>query len=100
MVRHIVLFRMKANDQAQRASDIAAMKQRLEALRDVVPGVERLDVAADLGEVAGHWEAALVSEHPDAAALAGYQGNPAHREVVEWLNTIVADRAVVDYELS
>lgn len=100
MVRHIVLFRMQATDPAQRASDIAAMKQRLEALRDVVPGVHRLEVAADLGAVADHWDAVLVSEHADATALGDYQANPTHREVVEWLNTVVADRAVVDYELA
>ena len=65
-----------------------------------VKTLDRLDVEADLGHVAGHWDAALVSEHPDAEALAAYQAHPAHREVVEWLNTVVADRAVVDYEAS
>jgi hypothetical protein len=100
MVRHIVLFRLKETEQDQQRSDVRAMKQRLEALRGVVPGLDRLDVEADLGHVAGHWDAALVSEHADAEALAAYQAHPAHREVVEWLNTVVADRAVVDYEAS
>jgi hypothetical protein len=100
MVRHIVLFTLSANDAERRRSDLAAMKERLESLRDVVPGVLRLDVNGDLGTVEGHWDVALVSEHEDADALTSYQAHPAHREVVSWLDTVVADRAVVDCEVA
>ena len=99
MVRHIVLFRIGATAAEQRRADLAEMTKRLESLHGVVPDILSLGVHGDLGTVEGHWDVALVSEHTDAEALATYQGHPAHREVVRWLNTVVTDRAVVDHEL-
>ncbi|MEU6537128.1 Dabb family protein [Streptomyces sp. NPDC047000] len=99
MIRHIVVFRLRAAGTGDRASAVAAMRERLEPLRQIVPGVLRLEVGADLGIVAGHWDAVLVADYQDNAALEAYQRHPAHVEVVAWLNTLVAERAVVDHEL-
>ena len=97
MVRHIVLFTLSATEAELRRSVLAAIKEQLESLRDLVPGVLALDVNGDLGVVDGHWDVALVSDHTDVAALAAYQTHPAHREVVSWLDDVVLQRAVVDY---
>jgi hypothetical protein len=99
MIRHIVAFRLSATDPDQRKVDVAGMRERLEPLARTVPGVLDLRVHDDLGLVDSHWHAVLVSDHSDNAALEAYQTHPEHVAAVEWVNTVVADRAVVDFEI-
>ncbi|MCU1441035.1 MAG: stress responsive alpha-beta barrel protein [Rhodoglobus sp.] len=99
MIRHIVLFTLAATDEAQRASDAAGMKQRLEGLVGQIPGLRTLTVSRDLGTVEGHFDLALVSDHDDNAALEGYQAHPAHKDVLGYVSSVVDKRAVVDFEL-
>lgn len=99
MIRHIVLFRLAADDDAQRRDDAHGIAERLEALETQIPGIQSIRVDRDLGLVDGHWDVALVSEHDDNAALEAYQVHPAHTEAAAWIGTVVTDRAVVDYSL-
>jgi hypothetical protein len=99
MIRHIVAFRLNATDPHQRQVDVAGMRSRLEPLARNIPRVLDLRVHSDLGLVDSHWHAVLVSDHPDNAALEAYQTHPEHVAAAEWVNTVVADRAVVDFEI-
>ena len=100
MIRHIVMFTLSATDAAQRESDIAEVRARLDALVGVVPGLRSISFEPDLGLIeAGHWDAALVSEHDDNAALEAYQAHPAHQEAGAFIRTVTGDRATVDYEV-
>ena len=99
MIRHIVLFRLAADDDTQRRDDAHGIAERLEALETEIAGIESIRVDRDLGLVSGHWDVALVSEHHDNAALEAYQVHPAHVEVATWIGTVISDRAVVDYSL-
>ncbi|CUR55506.1 conserved hypothetical protein [metagenome] len=93
MIKHVVAFGL--NEAGQQ--NLAEMKSRLEGLLDLVPHVTSLAFGSDLGVVAGHWDAALVSEHADSFELESYQRHPAHVEVLGWLADKVTDRAVVDF---
>ena len=99
MIRHIVLFRLAADDDVQRRDDAHGIAERLEALETEIAGIQGIRVDRDLGLVDGHWDVALVSEHDDNAALEAYQVHPAHLEVATWIGTVISDRAVVDYSL-
>lgn len=99
MIRHIVLFRLAADDDAQRRDDAHGIAERLEALETQIAGIQSIRVDRDLGLVDGHWDVALVSEHDDNAALEAYQVHPAHKEAAAWIGTVVTDRAVVDYSV-
>ncbi|MDP9025975.1 MAG: Dabb family protein [Actinomycetota bacterium] len=98
MIRHIVEFRLAADDPDQRALDAGGIHKRLTALVGVVPTVRSIEVAADLGLVGGHWDVVLVSDHDSNADLESYQSHPAHRAAADWISTVVSDRATVDYE--
>lgn len=100
MIQHIVAFRLSASDPEQRAKDVAGLQDRLEPLADVIPGVKDLRVRADLGKVDTHWHVVLISVHTNIEALEAYQVHPAHVAAARWVNTVVADRAVVDFELT
>ena len=99
MIRHLVTFQLAHTDEPTRQRHAREMKQRLEALLDVVPGVERLEVHFDLGHVASHWPVVLVSDFASVRALDAYQTNAHHLEVVAWMNDgVITERSVVDYE--
>ena len=98
MIRHIVSWRLAAEDAGQRAADAAGIKERLEALRGVVPA-ERIDVGVDLGETDGNWHVVLDSDFATTAELAAYQVHPRHVEAAAFIRSVVAARGCVDYQL-
>ena len=98
MIRHIVMFTLVATDEAQRESDVAEMRARLRALVGTVPGLVTMSFERDLGLIAeGHWDAVLVSEHEDNAALEAYQAHPAHQEAGAFIRSVTGERATVDF---
>jgi len=99
MIRHIVAFRLTDPEAAERDARVRGIHDRLTALVGVIPGLVGMQVEPDLGEVAGHWDLVLVSEHESAAALAAYQVHPAHVDASGWVGQFIAERAAVDYAL-
>jgi len=99
MIRHIVLFKLAADDDAQRRDDAHEIAARLTALETQIPGIQSIRVDRDLGLVDGHWDVALVSEHDDNAALEAYQVHPAHKEGGRLHRDGDQRRAVVDYSI-
>ena len=98
MIRHIVTFRVGATDPIERGRALDRLRSELEGLLALIDDVETLHVGIDDGTVPGHWDAVLVSEHPDAAALARYQTHPEHVRVLRIVAELVAEKSVVDYE--
>ena len=100
MIRHIVMFTLTATDEAQRATDVEEIRRRLDALVGVVEGLRSVTFNRDLGLIeAGHWDAVLVSEHDDNAALEGYQAHPDHQAAGAFIRSVTGERATVDYEV-
>ena len=100
MIRHIVIFTLISENAQQREADIAAVKERLRVLVGVVPGLRSVVFEPDLGLIASHQNAVLVSEHDDNAALEGYQVHPGHIEAAAVIASVTGpSRSIVDYEL-
>jgi len=98
MIRHIVSWKLAAEDAAQREADAAGIRSRLEALRGVVPA-ERIDVGVDLGATEGNWHVVLDSDFATEADLAAYQTHPQHVEAAAFIRSLVAARSCVDFAL-
>ncbi len=99
MIRHVVLFALAAEDPTQKQRIAQEMKERMEPLASAIPGVRRLEVGFDMGRVPGHWDVVLVSEHESDAALEAYQVHPRHLEVLDFVNSVVRQKACVDHVL-
>jgi hypothetical protein len=99
MIRHIVTFRVHAVGVSEREVALARLRTELEALLPLIDDVETLHVGIDNGSVSGHWDAVLVSEHPDYDALGRYQTHAAHVRVLAIVAELVAEKSVVDYEV-
>ncbi|MET1044026.1 MAG: Dabb family protein [Microbacteriaceae bacterium] len=97
MIRHIVLFTLKADDPQVKDEDAQGIRERLEALTAIIPQVLTLEVGKSLGLVAGHWDLALFTEFASNEDLETYQAHPEHRAVLEYIAPRVSQKAVVDY---
>ena len=92
MVKHIVLWNL--TDPAHKDENAAQMKEKLEGLVGVVPGL----VSAQVGRGFSGFDVALVSELTDRDALAVYQDHPAHREVKKFVHSVISERVSCDYD--
>ena len=100
MIRHIVTFAFSATDAAGRAAAAAQLRAALEPLGASIPGVHSLEVGIDDGSVPGHWDAALISVHDSAEALAAYQVHPDHIAALGIVATLVESKSVVDFPVA
>lgn len=93
MVRHIVLWNLA--DKAHAAQNAAIMKEKLEALVGVVPGLLRAEVSAGFSG----FDVSLVCEFASREALAVYADHPAHCKVKEFVHSVICERVFCDSEI-
>jgi quinol monooxygenase YgiN len=99
MVTHIVVWKLKDSAGGRSRSENAALiKERLEGLRDVIPGLLRIEVGIDFSGTEESANIALYSEFESREALAVYQEHPAHKAVMPLIREARSERRVVDYE--
>jgi quinol monooxygenase YgiN len=101
MIKHIVFFRLKpeahGNDKEVNARLI---KEKLEALRGIVPGLLTLEVGIDFSGTEMSSDVALYSEFSSRAALDAYMEHPAHKAVLPFIAEARTERRLVDYEVA
>ncbi|MFG6444197.1 Dabb family protein [Microbacterium sp. P06] len=96
-IRHIVLWKLAAEDADTRALHAEQIGEHLSALIPLIDEIVTLEVGRNIAYPATNWDVALVSEFADADALERYQAHPAHLEAAAFVGSVVAERAVVDY---
>ena len=96
MVRHIVLWKLadtaEGNDKWENARII---KQRLEALVGVIPGLEEAIVGLNFN--GGEYDAALDSRFVSKEALDAYATHPAHVAVKTFVHAVALGRQSIDF---
>ena len=98
-IRHIVTWKLAAEDAETRAEQTAEIARRLEALVEVIPDIQTLQVGANVVYPETNWDVVLIADYEDAAALERYQVHPAHKEAAAYIRSVVAERSAVDFEL-
>lgn len=99
MIRHIVLFTLTDRSPEGAAAQVETLRGALEPLAASVPGVLSLRVSVDRTAIETHWDAALETEHASWEDLAAYQAHPEHQRAIAAIDPVVAERAIVDYEV-
>jgi len=92
MITHIVLWKLK--DRAE----IDTLRQQLEDLPALVPGIEKLVVGVPPEPQDPMVHISLYTEFSSWEALRAYQVHPEHQKVVDFLKDRVEERRVSDYE--
>ena len=96
-IRHIVLWKLAADDADTRALHAEQIAERLLGLREVIDEIAHIEVGRNVANPHANWDVALFSEFADVDALERYQVHPAHQEVAAFVRSVVAERASVDY---
>jgi len=96
-IRHIVLWKLAADDADTRALHAEQIADQLRGLVGVIREIEHLEVGQNVAFPQSNWDVALVSEFADIEALERYQVHPAHQEVAAFVRSVVAERSSVDY---
>jgi hypothetical protein len=94
LIRHIVVFSVAAEAEAELASLIG----ELESLPDRIEAIEALAVGRPLNQTP--YGCALTVDVADEDALEAYRGHPAHVPVVERLRRIATEVVVADIHVS
>lgn len=96
MVRHIVMWNFKEGfTPEENAANAKRVKTELEALTATIPGTVSLHVYTGLNT--GDRNVVLNSLFESEEALAAYQVHPDHVRASNYVGTVMANRACIDY---
>lgn len=96
MIRHIVTWKLAAEDAEGRDRAAAEITEALEGLVGVVPSIRSFTVSCNTEDVEGNSDLVLDSLFDDRAGLDEYIAHPAHQEVVTIVRARVSGRAAID----
>lgn len=96
MVKHIVFWNLKEEaEQGLKVANALKIKEGLEGLVGVVPGLLKAEVGIGIPE--NGWDLCLYSEFDSKEHLAAYRKHPAHKKVQEFVHQVITGRAACDY---
>jgi hypothetical protein len=98
MIRHIVMWRVAGDTQAERLIASNLVKTKFEGLRGRIPGMLYLEVGLDHSKVDYACDAVLVTEFDSQEALEAYASHPEHLRVRNELGDLRTARFQVDYQ--
>lgn len=90
MVTHVVMYRLHD------PNELDEVVERLRGMAGRIPSLRSVRAGRDVNRGPNAHELVLITEHDSTEALAAYQQDPYHREIVAWLSEKIRDRAVVD----
>ncbi len=98
MIKHIVMFKFKESAEgSDRAGNIQRMKAKLEALPSKIGEIKFFEVGVNFNDNGVAYDLVLSSEFESKDALYGYQKNPEHVKVADFVQKVCENRVVVDY---
>lgn len=95
MIRHVVLWRLKSNS----GDMFHAIRAALEAQKDKIPGLLRVEVGRNFAASRRAVDFALICDFENREALAGYHRHAAHMQTRAIVDPLVEEHWIVDYEL-
>ncbi|CAN5278834.1 Dabb family protein [soil metagenome] len=99
MIRHLVLWRLKADDAAGKADAVQAIAGALEPLVGVIDELISLKISPNVAYLDSNWDVALVADFASVGDLETYQVHPAHEAAGAVVRQHTAQRATVDFEV-
>jgi len=98
MIRHIVMWKMKAQAEgADAAANMELMRRKLLALGPIIPEIVEADCGPDFNRSGVAYDFGLVTVLRTNADLQIYQDHPTHVKVKEFIAKVTESRAVVDF---
>lgn len=98
-IRHVVAWKLAAEDAETRAEQAEEVARRLESLVGVVPSIRSLSAGANVAYPDVNADVAVVIDFDDLRGLEEYQAHPAHQEVGGYIRSVAGGRLAVDFEV-
>lgn len=99
MINHVVLFKLKEFDtREQKQESLEKFKTMLYNLQKHIPELKHIEVGLHYVLESPSFDLSLITHFESLADLDVYRVHPEHKKVIEYVNTIVVERAAVDYE--
>jgi hypothetical protein len=95
MIRHIVLWRLKAEGRDR----FAEIRAALEAQQERIPGLLRVEVGRSFAAGRRAVDFALLCDFESRAALEAYHRHPVHHETRLIVDPLVEEHWIADYEI-
>ncbi len=95
MITHIVLLQPKVSTTDQ---ELTAFLERIEALRQVIPGIVAISVGENRSNFHGGFTHGIIMRFVDEAHLQAHHTHPAHVAVVKELDRLCLQS--IDFDLS
>lgn len=97
MIRHIVMWNVRGDTPAAKASGIVQVQSSFASLRGRIPGLLHIEVGIDSSRIDYACDVVLYSEFESQAALDAYAAHPEHLRVKQELGDLRIARYQVDY---
>lgn len=99
MIKHILFFRLKAYSLDDKNAILDEMERRFLELSSKIHEIKFLEVGKNFNKRDVAFDICLYTHFENRLSLDAYQIHPAHKELLNYLNTINREIAVVDYEI-
>lgn len=99
MIKHIVMWTVRGDTAAQKASAIAQVQRSFQSLSGRIPGLLCLEVGTDHSRIDYACDVVLYSEFASQADLDAYASHPEHLRVKAELDGLRTTRHQVDYAI-
>lgn len=99
MIRHIVQWKLRAEDAEDKAAAVAEIATALEGLVPVIDELISLEVHPNVAYEDVNWDVVLVADYASVDDLAAYQVHPAHVAAAAIVRSHVTERASIDFEI-
>ena len=99
MIRHIVSWKLKAEDEPGRALAASEISAALTVLPAHIPEILSLTVARNVIDDEKNYDVVLVADFETADGLSAYQVHPEHIKAAGVVGARVVARACVDFEV-
>lgn len=97
-IRHIVMWKLSATTNEERAQQAGEIKSALEALNGVIPEIKSLTVSQNIHKIGDNFDVVLDSVFDSIADVETYAAHPAHVEAGKVPKSYAIGRAQVDVE--
>lgn len=100
MIRHIVMWKFKAVGEGKtREENMALVRERLLALRPVIPQLRRMEIGEDISHTEMSMDLVLLTEFDSLEDMKIYAVHPEHLKVSAYVRKVIETRVVIDTEL-
>ena len=98
MIKHIVMFKIKASDDVEKETRVLKLKSMLDLLKSKIEEIIYLETGINISKRNVAFDLILITHFANANDLQTYINHPEHQEVIKYIDTVREAAYVVDYE--